>query len=69
MINCVIIEDEIAGQQILLSKISKNYPECEVLEIIDNKEQAVAFLNNNKVDLDIIIMINVSPFNIFFYHN
>jgi two-component system LytT family response regulator len=51
MISCVIIEDEIAGQQILLSKISNYYPECEVLEIIDNKEQAVAFLNNNKVDL------------------
>ncbi len=51
MIKCLIIEDEQAGQQILLRKLTNLYPECNVLSIIDNKDEAVQFINNNELDL------------------
>ncbi|WP_430406196.1 LytR/AlgR family response regulator transcription factor [Fluviicola sp.] len=52
MINCVIVEDEIAGQQILLNKLKTHFPECEVLAIIDNKVEAIQFINANpSIDL------------------
>lgn len=51
MINCLIVEDEQAGQQILLRKLTNLYPECSVLSIIDNKNEAVEFINNNDIDL------------------
>ena len=51
MIKCLIVEDEKAGQQILLRKLTNLYPECNVLSIIDNKDEAVQFINNNELDL------------------
>ena len=51
MIKCLIVEDEHAGQQILLRKLTNLYPECEVLAIIDSKDEAVHFINNNELDL------------------
>ncbi len=51
MIKCLIVEDEQAGQQILLRKLATLYPECNVLSIIDNKDEAVQFITNNEVDL------------------
>lgn len=51
MIKCLIVEDEQAGQQLLLRKLANLYPECNVLSIIDNKDEAVHFINNNEVDL------------------
>lgn len=51
MIKCLIVEDEQAGQQILLRKLTNLYPECNVLSIIDNKDEAVQFINNNELDL------------------
>lgn len=51
MIRCLIVEDEQAGQQILLRKLTNMYPECNVLAIIDNKNEAVEFINNNELDL------------------
>lgn len=51
MIKCLIIEDEIAGQTILKKKIDKFFPQCELLGIIDNKDEAEDFLCHNQVDL------------------
>ena len=51
MIKCLIVEDEQAGQQLLLRKLANLYPACNVLSIIDNKDEAVQFINNNEVDL------------------
>lgn len=51
MIKCLIIEDEIAGQLILEKKLSKFFPTINVLAKIDNVNEAVAFLENNSIDL------------------
>ena len=52
MINCVIVEDEFAGQQMLAHKLKTHFPECEIVAVIDNKNQAIDFLNTNKsIDL------------------
>jgi len=49
-IDCVIIEDEIAGQ-VILSKKLEFFPECNICGIFDNKEDAVVFLSENEVDI------------------
>ena len=51
MFKAVIIEDEPHSQQLLLSKVKSFFPEITILAIIDNKADAVSFLNKNKVDL------------------
>lgn len=51
MINCLIVEDEIAGQTILSKKINTFFPECNIVTIIDNKDEAIEFLKKNTVDL------------------
>jgi len=51
MITCLIVEDEFAAQQILLQKIKKNYPEILVKAIIDNKAEAVEYIDNHELDL------------------
>jgi len=51
MITCLIVEDEFAAQQILLKKIKKNYPGIHVLAVIDNKDEAVKFIDNHEIDL------------------
>lgn len=51
MINCLIVEDEIAGQTILSKKINTFFPECKVNAIIESKDEAIRYLKNNTVDL------------------
>lgn len=51
MIRCLIVEDEFAAQQILLKKIATYYPEIQVLDVINNKNDAVAFIDSTELDL------------------
>lgn len=51
MINCLIVEDEIAGQTILSNKLNTFFPECEINAVIENKDDAIEYLKNNVVDL------------------
>jgi len=51
MIRCLIVEDEFAAQQMLLKKINTHYPEITVLGIVDNRSEAVAFIDRNEPDL------------------
>lgn len=51
MIKCVIVEDEVAGQFLLQRKIKKHFPICNVEAVIDNRKEAVQYLNNHTVDL------------------
>lgn len=51
MIKCLIVEDEIAGQEMLLRKLKIHFPECDVIAVIDNKEDAIDYLLNNELDL------------------
>jgi two-component system LytT family response regulator len=56
---CIIIEDEISGQELLKQKVTSFYPEIIICSIINNKDEAIRFLNENKVDfifLDIHII-------------
>lgn len=55
MINCVIVEDEFAGQQMLAHKLKTHFPECEIVAVIDNKNQAIDFLNTNKT-IDLVFL-------------
>lgn len=50
-INCLIVEDEIAGQTILTKKLNTFFPECRINAIIDSKDGAIEYLKNNDVDL------------------
>ncbi|HRO74919.1 MAG TPA: LytTR family DNA-binding domain-containing protein [Crocinitomicaceae bacterium] len=50
MINCVIIEDEIAGQ-VLLQKKLEMFPECSVVKVLDTKKGAIDYLSKNDVDI------------------
>jgi len=47
---CIIIEDEKSGQELLSYKLKLLFPAIEIIHIIDNKDEAVHFLNNNYVD-------------------
>lgn len=47
---CIIIEDEKSGQELLKYKMSSLFPEIKILSIIDNKDDAVRFLENNEID-------------------
>jgi two-component system, LytTR family, response regulator len=51
MIKCLIVEDEYAAQQVLKKKLSLFYPQIEVLAALDNKDEAVAFIDANELDL------------------
>lgn len=51
MIKCLIIEDDLSNQIILRKKIERFYPELEIIEVIDNVTDAIAFLNKEKVDI------------------
>lgn len=51
MINCIIVEDEIAGQTILSKKLNAFFPECRISAIIESKDRAIEYLKNNTVDL------------------
>lgn len=52
MIHCVIVEDDPISQQILLQKLKFHYPQCEVLEVFDNKDDAISYLQKaDNIDL------------------
>lgn len=51
MVKCLIVEDEFAAQQVLHRKLSLFYPQIEVLAMIDNKDEAIAFIDRNEPDL------------------
>jgi two-component system, LytTR family, response regulator len=51
MIKCLIVEDEFASQQILLRKLSLDFPQISVAAIVDNKDEAIAFIDGNEPDL------------------
>jgi two-component system, LytTR family, response regulator len=51
MIKCLVVEDEFAAQQILINKLQLWYPQIEVLAVINNKEEAIAFIERNELDL------------------
>ncbi|MEY3368262.1 MAG: hypothetical protein RI973_1417 [Bacteroidota bacterium] len=51
MFKSVIVEDEPHSQQLLQSKIKSYFPEITVSAVIDNKSEAIDYLNKNKVDL------------------
>lgn len=54
--NCVIIEDELAGQELLKIKLARFFPEINIVSIIDNKPEAVKFLNENPYAVDFIFL-------------
>jgi two-component system LytT family response regulator len=51
MVRCIIVEDDKISQELLIKKLAVSYPECEVVELFENKIDAVHFLNNNTIDL------------------
>lgn len=51
MIKCLIIEDDLSNQIILQKKIEKFYPNIEIVDVIDNVKDAIAFLNKEHVDI------------------
>lgn len=55
MIHCVIVEDDILSQQILLQKLKFHYPQCEVLQVIDNKSEAINYLQSN-AGIDLVFL-------------
>lgn len=50
-INCIIVEDEIAGQTILSKKLNTFFPDCQINAILESKDKAIDYLYNNTVDL------------------
>lgn len=50
-LNCVIIEDERASQELLRIKLNEHYPSINILKIIDNVPEALSFLRDHAVDL------------------
>lgn len=50
-LKALIIEDEPASQELLALKLERFFPDIELLKIIDNAPDALAFLTNNKVDI------------------
>jgi len=51
MIRCLVVEDEFAAQQLLLKKIKTYYPTIRVMAVIDNKTEAVAYIDTHELDL------------------
>ncbi|MEZ4890272.1 MAG: LytTR family DNA-binding domain-containing protein [Crocinitomicaceae bacterium] len=51
MIKCLIIEDEEAGQVLLKNKLTKFFPDIEIVAIIDHFNDATAYLQKHEVDL------------------
>ena len=48
--NCIIIEDELANQRLIKLKLNQFFNNINILKIIDNKIDAINFLNENLVD-------------------
>lgn len=53
--NCVIIEDELAGQEIIKYKLNQYFPEIKILKIIENKQEAIEFIKSNS-EIDLIFV-------------
>lgn len=51
MIKAIIVEDDTAGQRILSRYIEEIYQEIELVALVDNYEDAIAYLAKNKVDI------------------
>jgi two-component system, LytTR family, response regulator len=51
MIQCALIEDELASRDILIERLRTFYPELEIKATIREKGEAVKFLTKNRVDL------------------
>jgi two-component system, LytTR family, response regulator len=51
MIKCLIVEDEFAAQQLLMKKIELFYPQIDVEAVINNKEEAIAWIDSHEPDL------------------
>jgi two-component system LytT family response regulator len=51
MIRAVLIEDEIIGQKLLLSKITELFPELQVINIIDNLAEAFEFFQKQSPEI------------------
>lgn len=47
----LIVEDEIAGQELLKKNISENFPECKIIAVVDNVEEAVKQIDLLKPEL------------------
>jgi two-component system LytT family response regulator len=51
MIRCLIVEDEVAGQELLLKKLKDHFPDLQVVQVIADFDVAIEYLKNNPVDL------------------
>lgn len=49
-ITCVIIEDEIASQELLSYKLNELFPEIDIIKIIDNVPEAISYLKIHTPD-------------------
>lgn len=51
MIHGLVVEDEVASQEVLLSHIKELYPEIQIKACIREKDEAVRYLKKNSVDI------------------
>jgi len=51
MIKTVIVEDEVAGQELIRHYLKKHGPQFEVVAVIDNVTEAIHYLSSHEVDL------------------
>lgn len=51
IIKAIIIEDEIAGQELLKKNISDLFPDCKLLGVADHVDKGIALITNTKPDL------------------
>jgi two-component system, LytTR family, response regulator len=51
MIRAVVIEDEIIGQKLLLNKLAELFPQIQVVNVIDNLEEARVFFQKQKPEI------------------
>jgi two-component system LytT family response regulator len=54
--NCVIIEDEFAGQEILKIKMKALFPTIQILAVLESVEKVIEFLQVNKAKVDFIFL-------------
>lgn len=53
---CLIIEDELAGQEILKIKLAKHFPTITIEKIINSQNEAINYLNENDEKIDFIFL-------------
>jgi two-component system LytT family response regulator len=54
--NCVIIEDELAGQEIIKFKLNEFFSEISILNVIDNTSEAIRYLTENRENIDFVFL-------------